>query len=104
MAEHDRMYDCIRWRKARARFLNANPLCVMCEQRRGMIVPATIVDHVIEHKGDYELFWDQNNWQALCATCHSGVKRVQDHHGYSQSCGVDGLPSDPQHPFNRGKA
>lgn len=98
-----RLYDTARWRKARARFLNANPLCVMCEQR-GMIVPATIVDHVTPHEGNAELFWSEDNFQSLCPTCHSGVKRVQDHHGYSQACGVDGLPSDPLHPFNKGKA
>jgi 5-methylcytosine-specific restriction protein A len=31
-----------------------------------------VVDHVIPHKGDRALFWDEaNNWQALCARCHA---------------------------------
>lgn len=58
-----------RWQKARKPFLAANPLCVIC-QKAGRITPARIVDHIIPHKGDQELFWDQSNWQALCKPCH----------------------------------
>jgi 5-methylcytosine-specific restriction enzyme A len=68
-----------------------------------MTVVATIVDHKIPHKGDYDLFWNQDNWQSLCASCHSGVKRMQENHGYSQQCGVDGVPIDAGHPWNKGK-
>lgn len=64
----ERGYDS-RWRKARARFLRANPLCEKCKQQ-GRLTPATVVDHVIPHRGDYHLFWDQGNWQALCKGCH----------------------------------
>ena len=66
-----------------------------------MTVVATVIDHKIPHKGDYDLFWNQDNWQSLCASCHSGVKRMQETHGYSQSCGVDGQPIDVGHPWNK---
>ncbi|WP_456297628.1 HNH endonuclease signature motif containing protein [Kineothrix alysoides] len=33
-------------------------------------VKATVVDHVIPHRGDPILFWDKRNWQPLCKTCH----------------------------------
>jgi len=59
-----------RWRKARASFLQRNPLCAEC-MRNGRITPATVVDHVIPHRGDEKLFWDESNWQALCASCHN---------------------------------
>ena len=36
----------------------------------GKITPATIVDHIVPHRGDMLLFWDQENWQALCKECH----------------------------------
>ena len=36
----------------------------------GMLTPATVVDHVIPHRGDQKLFWDEDNWQALCKSCH----------------------------------
>jgi 5-methylcytosine-specific restriction enzyme A len=39
---------------------------------RGVITPAFAVDHVVPHRGNRTLFWDeQNNWQALCHSCHS---------------------------------
>jgi len=46
------------------------------------------------------LFWDESNWQPLCASCHSGIKRIQDHNGFSQAAGIDGQPIDPGHPWN----
>lgn len=66
-----------KWQKARARFLQANPLCCFCE-RRGRITVATVVDHITPHRGDQELFWDINNWQPLCAPCHNSIKQGQE--------------------------
>jgi 5-methylcytosine-specific restriction enzyme A len=54
-----------RWRKARIHYLVNNPICVDCGQL------ATVVDHIIPHKGNYKLFWDRNNWQPMCGSCHS---------------------------------
>lgn len=58
------------WQTARSRFLKQNPLCVQC-RIDGKLTPATVVDHVVPHRGDKTLFWDQSNWQPLCATCHN---------------------------------
>lgn len=66
---HQRGYDG-RWRKARVTYLSKHPVCVECA-KEGRVVPATVVDHIIPHKGDKKLFWDTNNWQPLCASCHS---------------------------------
>lgn len=63
-----------RWQQARARFLAEHPLCVMC-QSEGRVEPATVVDHVVPHRGDPSLFWDRSNWMSLCARCHSGAKQ-----------------------------
>ena len=63
-----RGYDA-RWRKARALFLRQNPLCAEC-RRNGVLTPATVVDHIIPHRGDERLFWDEGNWQPLCKPCH----------------------------------
>ena len=94
-----RMYDSVRWRKARARHLDEHPLCVMCE-RQGITTAASVVDHIKEHKGDYDLFWDPKNRQSLCPSCHSGWKRILEHHGHSQAADVDGIPLDHNHPWN----
>ena len=66
----ERGYDTA-WQKARAGFLAKHPTC-SCGQ------PATIVDHVIPHKGDKRLFWDRKNWQPLCTPCHSSKKQRQE--------------------------
>lgn len=58
-----------RWRAARGRFLRKHPLCAEC-LRQGKLSPATVVDHIIPHRGDMKLFWDESNWQALCKDCH----------------------------------
>ena len=63
-----RGYDA-RWRKARTAFLQRNPLCNEC-MKSGKITPATVVDHIIPHRGDRKLFWDESNWQPLCKCCH----------------------------------
>lgn len=60
------------WRKARRAYLDAHPLCVQCQRK------ATDVDHIIPHRGDRTLFWDRDNWQALCHRCHSAKTRRED--------------------------
>ena len=57
------------WRKSRRRFLASNPLCAAC-LKRGVLTPATVVDHIVPHRGAQRLFWDESNWQALCKQCH----------------------------------
>lgn len=66
-----------RWQKARKVFLEAHPLCVICLQE-GKYTKATDVDHIIPHRGDPGLFWNQSNWQALCHSHHSQKTRNED--------------------------
>jgi 5-methylcytosine-specific restriction protein A len=63
-----------RWNRARRLFLSEHPLCRMC-QAHGIITPATVVDHVVPHRGDPSLFWDRNNWQPLCKRHHDRDKQ-----------------------------
>ena len=58
-----------RWRRARQAFLKRNPLCVAC-RAEGRVQTATVVDHVVPHRGDAILFWDRANWQSMCKRCH----------------------------------
>jgi 5-methylcytosine-specific restriction enzyme A len=58
-----------RWRRARAAYLVRYPLCAAC-QAQGRVVAATVVDHLVPHRGDTSLFWDEANWAALCKRCH----------------------------------
>lgn len=66
-----------RWRQYRVQFLRANPLCVYCE-REGKVTAATVVDHIVPHKGDMSVFWQLDNHQALCKLCHDSTKAVQE--------------------------
>lgn len=89
------------WREARAIFLRANPLCAMCKANN-RVVSATVVDHKTPHRGDTALFWDQGNWQPLCATCHN-TKTAKEDGGFgravSQKC--EKAPSPPKNaPFD----
>lgn len=66
-----------KWRKARLAHLQEHPLCAECH-KTGRITPATVVDHITPHKGNMKLFWDSNNWQALCASHHSQKTARED--------------------------
>ncbi len=72
----ERGYDA-RWRKARKMFLARNPVCVRCHELNRVEI-ATVVDHVDPHRGDYEKFWDESNWQALCKPCHDKKTATED--------------------------
>lgn len=59
-----------KWQQARKRYLAKHPLCVHCETE-GIFTASNEVDHVIPHRGNQVLFWDESNWQALCKPHHS---------------------------------
>lgn len=58
------------WRRARKTYLQLHPLCAEC-LKEGRLTPATVIDHIMPHRGDQRLFWDEQNWQPLCAACHN---------------------------------
>ena len=66
-----RGYDS-KWRAYRIEFLKRNPKCVRCGS------PATVVDHVLPHKGNKGLFWTRFNHQALCTVCHDRKTATED--------------------------
>lgn len=73
---HERGYTSA-WQKARAAYLRSHPLCREHE-KKSEVVAATVVDHIIPHKGDKELFWDSANWQPLCKPCHDRKTALED--------------------------
>ncbi len=66
-----------RWQKARLVHLAEHPLCAT-HLERGETVAATVVDHIVPHKGDPELFWDPENHQSLCKPCHDAKTATED--------------------------
>ena len=86
--KHKRQYDKLRgssyergynnhWRKYRILFLREHPLCEIC-LKEGKITQANVVDHIKPHKGNKDLFWDENNHQALCKECHDRKTATED--------------------------
>ncbi|MBF6637893.1 HNH endonuclease [Rouxiella badensis] len=102
-----------KWNKARLRFLQENPLCVMCHEQ-GCIVAASVVDHIVAHKlkdalltGNpslikpaQKLFWDSKNWQPLCKMHHDSTKQRMEKSGYVSGCDENGMPIDPKSHWN----
>lgn len=84
-----------RWQKLRKKFLEHNPLCVICAMKN-LVKAAMVVDHIIPHKGNAELFWEQKNWQPLCTSCHSRKTATEDSGFASGGRGVKSLPPPPR--------
>ena len=88
------------WTQASKRYRAKHPLCVMCE-RRGKITLAAVVDHILPRHTHPHLFWDEDNWQALCMGCHSRTKQSIERIGYDKQAVDDtGWPIDALHPAN----
>lgn len=89
-----------RWRKARESYLKSHPLCVMCEEQNKIVV-ATVVNHIIPHKGDQSLFWDKSNWQAVCKLHHDSTIQRQEKQNIIVGCDESGFPLNPDHHWNK---
>jgi 5-methylcytosine-specific restriction endonuclease McrA len=75
-----RWYDKRRWKRMARIQLQQHPFCKMCLQQ-GKIVLASVVDHVIPHKGDHQAFWF-GELQSLCRRCHDGRERQLEKQGF----------------------
>lgn len=64
-----------RWDRAAALFRRQHPVCLGCSAV-DRIEATTVVDHVVPHGGDAELFWDEDNWQGCCAWHHDVIKQL----------------------------
>jgi 5-methylcytosine-specific restriction protein A len=71
-----------RWARRSKRFRDRFPLCGQRPNHQPPVysrcfdehrtTAAAHVDHVIPHRGDERLMWDEiNNWQSLCRQCHT---------------------------------
>ena len=93
---HHQWYGLMRWKKLRAHQLAKQPLCESCLKRE-RVVPASVADHVVPHRGDEYAFWN-GELSSLCNHCHNSSKQQRETIGYSREIGLDGWPTDPQHP------
>lgn len=71
-----RGYDS-KWERYRRAYLARHPLCGHC-QAEGRLTPATVIDHITDHRGDKSLFWLHSNHQPLCKR-HHDMKTAATH-------------------------
>jgi hypothetical protein len=79
--------------------LRRHPLCKFCLER-GIVTAVNVVDHVTPHRGDANALVT-GKLQSLCEPCHKSTKRQIELRGYRNDIGINGLPTDPNHPFTR---
>ena len=73
-----RGYDA-HWRKARSAYLKRHPLCAELLDKAAHSRPATVVDHILPHRGNDALFWDEKNWQPSVQGRAMTEKREKDY-------------------------
>jgi len=97
-AKKRNLYSSAAWQKLRKDYLMRNPLCDFC-LRDGRFAQATVVDHIIPHKGNMKLFLE-GPFQTLCTTHHNSTKQREEKTGTKIGGDVSGEPFDPQHHWN----
>ncbi len=74
-----------KWDKAAKAHLSDHPLCRYCELgafgQAPRVTAATLVDHIVPHRGDQALFWSRRNWASACKACHDGPKQALEARG-----------------------
>ncbi|MGZ9812629.1 HNH endonuclease [Pseudoroseicyclus sp. H15] len=72
------LYKTARWQRLRWKVLTRDLFtCRRCHKLEAD-TSLLVADHVIPHRGDEALFWDEGNLQCLCTTCHDGAKQREE--------------------------
>ena len=83
-------YDSARWRRTARAFRATHPFCVNAERGDpGCTLVTEELDHIEPHRGDERLFWNPENWQPMCASCHA-AKTARETRGASVAAGRGG--------------
>jgi 5-methylcytosine-specific restriction protein A len=87
------LHGTARWRKRALQQIRNEPLCCMC-LKQGLIVAASVADHIQPHKNDADLFWN-GALQSLCKRHHDSNKQRLERSGRrSNPCDINGKPLD----------
>ncbi|WIA58258.1 HNH endonuclease signature motif containing protein [Sphingobium sp. WTD-1] len=85
----------------RRRRLQNEPLCRDCADK-GIVTASTVPDHIVPlAKGGSD---DDGNIRCLCGPCHEIRTAEQFGHKHQArlgACDATGMPTDPDHPWNR---
>lgn len=75
-------YSTARWKRLRWSTLLRDMFTC---QRCGRVEADTsllVADHKTPHRGDPVLFWDAENLQCLCRSCHDGAKQREERRAF----------------------
>ena len=77
-----RNYKTARWQRLRWSVLLRDLFtCRRC-RRLEADTSQLVADHIIPHRGDETLFWNDANLQCLCKSCHDSTKQSEERNGY----------------------
>jgi 5-methylcytosine-specific restriction enzyme A len=102
--KYKKLYSSKRWRVIREIVLARDhyrcqvPNCGKFLQSGRNHPRSAVVHHITPHKGNLGLFYEIDNLQSVCWTCHSGEIQSEEAMGYSKKIGADGWPVDPKFP------
>ena len=65
LRSNEEFYRTKRWRTLRAKIIKEQKHCQCCGTKDNLTV-----DHIIDPRGDEQLFFDESNLQVLCEACH----------------------------------
>jgi 5-methylcytosine-specific restriction protein A len=90
------LYKTASWQALRMRaFIRDLYICQICGRPaspRHMDPHAAVADHIKDHKGSAELFFDLDNIRTLGKSCHDRHAQRQAHGTMRQQIGADGWP------------
>lgn len=87
------------WQRLRAMVIAEEPLCRHCSAR-GLIVPASDVDHISGDPSDNS----RGNLQSLCHECHSRKTAADHGKRVAMGCDANGWPVDANHHWKKSPA
>lgn len=91
-----KLYNNKLWYVRRDNQLRSKPLCERCLSE-GRVTLATVVHHIIPHKGNRESFL-KGALASSCKQCHDSIEQSIERIGYNKQIGIDGWPIDPANP------
>lgn len=65
-ASRSSLYKEYKWKALSKRILQQHPYCAICGREDELIV-----HHIIPHRGNIDLFYDEENMVVVCKECHS---------------------------------
>jgi 5-methylcytosine-specific restriction protein A len=75
--EWHKLYDTRWWQDYRRVFLMEHPTCCDPFNEHGPLVPTWTADHIVPHRGDWNLFTDPSNHRPVCRHCNSRLARTE---------------------------